>query len=317
MAARAISSGTISFGLVSIPIKLFTAASSQSVSFNMLHGECGNRIKQQLYCPACDVVVERKDLVKGYEYTKGQFVQFTDEELKKLEAERSSTLEIVEFVPLETVDFIQVEKSYYLGPDKGGDKAYKLLAEAMRRKERVAVGSWSARGKEQLVMIRPYQDGLILHQLYYAGEGRDCRAVTRRSLCAGEVRAYDDVDKGATFNFSDAEQDLADKLLDQLTVEEFDSEKFKDAYADRVLEVVDQKVAGQEITLAPEQPKAQIIDLFEALKKSLAQGGDSASDEAKDSKKAEGKKAKAKPVKKAEPGAKKETKTRAKKTSTG
>ncbi|MEZ4370901.1 MAG: Ku protein [Polyangiaceae bacterium] len=301
MAARAISSGTISFGLVSIPIKLFTAASSQSVSFNMLHGECGNRIKQQLYCPACDVVVERKDLVKGYEYTKGQFVQFTDEELKKLEAERSSTLEIVEFVPLETVDFIQVEKSYYLGPDKGGDKAYKLLAEAMRRKERVAVGSWSARGKEQLVMIRPYQDGLILHQLYYAGE----------------VRAYDDVDKGATFNFSDAEQDLADKLLDQLTVEEFDSEKFKDAYADRVLEVVDQKVAGQEITLAPEQPKAQIIDLFEALKKSLAQGGDSASDEGSDTKKAEGKKAKAKPVKKAEPGAKKETKTRAKKTSTG
>ncbi|MCA9645174.1 MAG: Ku protein [Polyangiaceae bacterium] len=300
MAARAISSGTISFGLVSIPIKLFTAASSQSVSFNMLHGECGNRIKQQLYCPTCDVVVERKDLVKGYEYTKGQFVQFTDEELKKLEAERSSTLEIVEFVPLETVDFIQVEKSYYLGPDKGGDKAYKLLAEAMRRKERVAVGSWSARGKEQLVMIRPYQDGLILHQLYYAGE----------------VRAYDDVDKGATFNFSDAEQDLADKLLDQLTVDEFDSEKFKDAYATRVLEVVDQKVAGQEITLAPEQPKAQIIDLFEALKKSLAQGGDSA-DEAKESKKAEGKKAKAKPVKKAEPGAKKETKTRAKKTSTG
>ncbi|MCA9629262.1 MAG: Ku protein [Myxococcales bacterium] len=303
MAARAISSGTISFGLVSIPIKLFTAASSQSVSFNMLHGECGNRIKQQLYCPVCDVVVERKDTVKGYEYTKGQFVQFADDELKKLEAERSSTLEIVEFVPLETVDFIQVEKSYYLGPDKGGDKAYKLLAEAMRRKERVAVGSWSARGKEQLVMIRPYQDGLILHQLYYAGE----------------VRNYEDVDKGATFSFSDAEQDLADKLLDQLTVEEFDPEKFKDAYAARVLEVVDQKVAGQEITLAPEQPKAQIIDLFEALKKSLAQGGDDGvadGSESKDGKTA-GKKTKAKPVKKAEPAAKKESKARAKKTSTG
>ncbi len=309
MAARAISSGTISFGLVSIPIKLFTAASSQSVSFNMLHAECGNRIKQQLYCPVCDVVIDRKDTVKGYEYTKGQFVQFSDEELKKLEAERSSTLEIVEFVPLETVDFIQVEKSYYLGPDKGGDKAYKLLAEAMRRKERVAVGSWSARGKEQLVMIRPYLDGLILHQLYYAGE----------------VRAYDDVDKGATFTFSDAEQDLADKLLDQLTVDEFDSEKFKDAYASRVLEVVDQKVAGQEITLAPEQPKAQIIDLFEALKKSLAQGNDAedgSAEEAKDGKKpsgksADAKKTKAKPVKKAEPTAKKEPKTRAKKTSTG
>lgn len=151
-------------------------------------------------------------------------------------------------------------------------------------------------------MIRPYQDGLILHQLYYAGE----------------VRSYEDVDKGATFTFSDAEQDLADKLLDQLTAEEFDPERFKDAYASRVLEVVDQKVAGQEITLAPEQPKAQIIDLFEALKKSLAQGGDSGAAEAKpEGKKTEAKKAKAKPVKKAEPAAKKETKSRAKKTSTG
>lgn len=299
MAARAISSGTISFGLVSIPIKLFTAASSQSVSFNQLHAECGNRIKQQLVCPVCDVVVERKDLVKGYEYSKGQFVRFDEQELKKLEAERSSTLEIMEFVPLESVDFVSVEKSYYLGPDKGGDKAYKLLAQAMGRKERVAIGRWSARGKEQLVMIRPYQDGLILHQLYYASE----------------VRAYDDVDKGATFNFSDAEQDLADKLLDQLTTTEFAADKYTDAYAARVLEVVDQKVAGQEITLAPEQPKAQIIDLFEALKKSLAGGADNdAEDDAVEAPKTKATSPKA--VKKAEP-TKKEAKPRAKKTSTG
>ncbi len=293
MAARAISSGTISFGLVSIPIKLFTAASSQSVSFNQLHAECGNRIRQQLVCPTCDVVVERKDLVKGYEYSKGHFVRFTDQELKQLEAERSGSFEIIEFVPLDSVDLVSVEKSYYLGPDKGGDKAYNLLAQAMGRKERVAIGRWSARGKEQLVMIRPYQDGLILHQLYYANE----------------VRAYADVDKGATFNFSDAEQDLADKLLDQLTTDEFAADKYTDAYAARVLEVVDQKVAGQEIIVAPEQPRAQIIDLFEALKKSLAGGAD---DDGADAGAASNPQA----VKKAKP-AKKAAATRANKTSSG
>lgn len=293
MAARAISSGTISFGLVSIPIKLFTAASSQSVSFNQLHAECGNRIRQQLVCPTCDVVVERKDLVKGYEYSKGHFVRFTDQELKQLEAERSGSFEIIEFVPLDSVDLVSVEKSYYLGPDKGGDKAYNLLAQAMGRKERVAIGRWSARGKEQLVMIRPYQDGLILHQLYYANE----------------VRAYADVDKGATFNFSDAEQDLADKLLDQLTTDEFAADKYTDAYAARVLEVVDQKVAGQEIIVAPEQPRAQIIDLFEALKKSLAGGAD---DDGADAGAASNPQA----VKKAKP-AKKAAATRANETSSG
>ncbi len=265
MAARATGSGTISFGLVSIPIKLYTAASSQSVSFNQLHRPCGGRIKQQLHCPTCEVEVSRADLVKGYEHSKGQYVTFTDEELKQLEAERSSLLEIVEFVPLETVDFIQVEKSYYIGPDKGGDKPYRLLAEAMERKGRVAVGRWAARGKEQLVMLRPYQDGLLLHQLFYAGE----------------VRAFEDVERGATFKFSEAEQDLADKLLDQLTGEQFDPERFEDAYAKRVLEAVDQKVAGQEIQLAPEQPKAQVIDLMEALKASLAKGAEpKASEEA-------------------------------------
>lgn len=298
-------SGTISFGLVSIPVKLYTAASSQSVRFNMLHSECGGRVKQQLHCPTCDVTIQRSDTVKGYEYTKGQYVQFSDEELKTLEAERSSTLEIQEFVPLASVDFIQVEKSYYLGPDKGGDKAFKLLAESMKKKDRVAVGGWSARGKEQLFLIRPYQEGLMLHQLYYANE----------------VRAYDDVDQGATFNFSEAESNLAEKLIDQLTVEEFQPDKFEDAYAKRVLEVVDQKVAGQEITAAPEAPKAQIIDLFEALKKSLAEGDaapaeaaapepPAAEEEAAPAKKKA--KAKAKPVKKAAP-----RKSRAKKASSG
>jgi DNA end-binding protein Ku len=256
MAARAISSGTISFGLVAIPVKLYTAASSEQVRFNMLHEKCGGRLKQQFFCPVDEEVVTREATVKGYEYARGQFVRFSEDEIKALEAERSNTIDIVEFVPLSTVDFVQVEKTYYLGPDKGGDKPYKLLSQCMRRADVVSVGRWSARGKEQLVLIRPYGDeGLILHQLYYANE----------------VRSFEEIDTGAKFSFSDAEYDLAKKLIGQLTSEKFEPERFKDDYEERVRAAVEQKVAGQEITVAPEAPRAQIIDLFEALKRSIAE----------------------------------------------
>lgn len=258
MAPRAISSGTISFGLVSIPVKLYTAASSEQVSFNMLHKKCSTRVKMQFYCPTDNEVVERSDTVKGYEYARGQYVLFTDEELKALEAARDNSIEITEFVPLASVDFIQVEKSYFLGPDKGGDKAYRLLSEAMRGKDRVAVGRWAARGKEQLVLIRPYQDGLVLHQLYYANE----------------VRAFDEIDTGAKLTFSPKERELADRLIEQLSTDAFDPEGYTDSFSERVRAAVEQKVQGQEVTVAPEAPKAQIIDLFEALKKSLESVGD-------------------------------------------
>ena len=138
MAARAIGTGTISFGLVSIPVKLYTATASESVSFNLIHKKCKGRIKQQVFCPTDNEVVERTDTVKGYEHARGQYVQFTEEELKAFESERSNAIEITEFVPIESVDFVHVEKSYYLGPDKGGDKAYKLLSEAMDHKTRAA-----------------------------------------------------------------------------------------------------------------------------------------------------------------------------------
>src|SRR5690606_1456103 len=172
VAPRALSTATISFGLVSIPVKLFTAASSEQVSFNMLHKKCGGRVKMQFHCPTDNEVVERADTVKGYEYARGQYVLFSDEEIKALEAARDNAIEITEFVPIDTVDFVHVEKSYYLGPDKGGDKAYRLLSAAMQGKDRVAVGRWAARGKEQLVLVRPYGEGLILHQLYYKNEVR-------------------------------------------------------------------------------------------------------------------------------------------------
>ena len=227
MPARAVLSGTISFGLVSIPVKFFTAASSEQVSFNMLHKKCGGRLKMQFFCPTDNEVVERSDTFKGYEYARGQYVTFTEEELKSLEAERGGSIEITEFVPVTSVDFVQVEKTYYLGPDKGGDKAYRLLGEAMTAKGRVAVGRWSARGKEQVVLVRPYdKDGLILHQLFYSNE----------------VRAFSEIDTGVTFTFSEKESDLAQKLIEELGTDAFDATKYVDSFSERVKGAVDQKV---------------------------------------------------------------------------
>lgn len=255
MAARATGSGTLSFGLVSIPFKIYTATSAEGVKFHQLHDKCGGRIKYQVYCPTDDEVVERSSLVKGYEYAKDQFVRFEAEELRALEAEKTHSLEIQEFVPLDTVDLVQVEKSYYLGPDKGGAKAYRLLAEAMEETGRVAVGSWVARGKSHLVLIRPYKSGLILHQLFYEDE----------------VRAFEDIDLGDEASFKAAETKMARQLIEQLSERRFDPSKFKDEFRQRVLEAVEQKVAGHEITSSPEASSAQVVDLFEALKASLQQ----------------------------------------------
>jgi len=212
-------------------------------------------VQQQYILPATGEVVNRGTLVKGYEYAKGQYVVFDEAELKALETERSNSIDIVEFVPLSSVDLLSVEKSYYLGPDKGGDKAYHLLTESMVHTKKVGVGRWAARGKEQLVLIRPYKTGLILHQMFYANE----------------VRAFDEVDTGATFEFKDVERNLAEKLIAELSVDTFQPERYKDEYAARVLAAVDKKVAGEQIHVSQEVPKAQVIDLFEALKQSLEQ----------------------------------------------
>src|SRR5882724_7716188 len=262
MAARAIGTGTISFGLVSIPVKLYTATASENVSFNLIHKKCSGRIKQQIFCPTDNEIVERGDLVKGYEYAKNQYVLFTDEELDALESAKTNSLEIVEFVPASTVDWIYISKTYYLGPDKGGDKAYKLLSEAMDRTEKIAVGRYWTKGKEQLVLLRPYMGGLVLHYAHYASE----------------VRSFDEVDTGATFTFKPIEAELADKLIAQLATAEFKPDQFKDEYVERVKSAVEQKVSGQEIAVAPEQPATQIIDLFEALKRSISDTEGAAND---------------------------------------
>jgi DNA end-binding protein Ku len=254
MPAHSIGSGTLSFGLVSIPVKMFTAASSESLSFNLLHEKCGGRIKQQQVCPACNEVLERSSLVKGYEFAKEQYVRFTEEELKKLETDSSRMIEIAEFVPLEKVDPIYFEKTYYLGPDKGGDKAYRLLTDAMLKVDRVALAKFVMRGKETLVLIRATQDGLMLHTMYYADE----------------VRNFGEIDKGKEATVRPGELDLALRLIDELSTKEFKPEQYHDDYREKVLQVIEQKVEGKEITsVAPQAQRTQVIDLMEALKQSL------------------------------------------------
>jgi DNA end-binding protein Ku len=254
MPLHSVGSGTISFGLVSIPIKMFSAASSASVSFNQIHQKCGGRIRQQLICPTCNEVVERGALVKGYEFAKDQYVQFTEAELKTLEDEASKMIDITEFVPLDQVDPIYFEKTYYLGPDKGGEKAYRLLTDAMEKSERVALAKFVMRGKENLVLIRAAQDGLMLHTMYFADEIKD----------------FGEVDKGADAKVKPGELELANRLVSELSSEAFRPEQYHDEYRNRVLQVVEQKVEGKEVTtLAPQAHRAQVIDLMDALKQSL------------------------------------------------
>jgi DNA end-binding protein Ku len=253
MPLRASGSATISFGLVSIPIKLYTATAPQSVSFNMLHKTCKSRIKMQLFCPLDNEVIERRDTVKGYEYGKDQYVVFEPEELEGLQAEKTDRLDIVEFVPTNSVDLVYIEQSHYLGPGKGGDRAYKLLSEAMERMDRMAVGRFWSHGKTNLVLLRPYKGGLIMHHVYYADE----------------VRSMDEVEYPGKLEFKPVEEELADKLVEQLSVDSFKPELYHDEYKDKVLAAVEQKMAGVAVTAAAAEPQAQIIDLFEALKKSL------------------------------------------------
>ena len=255
MPPHSIGSGTISFGLVSIPVKMYTATSSAAVSFNMLHAKCGTRVRQQMLCPTCNVVVDRADLVRGYEFAKDQYARVADQELKALEGEASKIIDIAEFVPLDKVDPIYFERTYYLGPDKGGEKAYRLLADAMAKSGRVALAKFVMRGKESLVLIRSARDGLMLHTMYFADEVRD----------------FGEVDKGQSAKIKGGEMELAQQLIDGLTNDEFKPEQYADEYRQRVLDLINRKVQGQEVTVAaPAAPRAQVVDLMEALKESLA-----------------------------------------------
>ena len=254
MAARSIASLTVSFGLVSIPVKLFSATeASRAISFNLLHKTCGSRLKQQYFCVKEEVPVAREEMTKGYEFAKDQYVMFSPEELKALEEAGTHTADIAEFVPLDSVDPVYFDKAYYLAPDKGGAKPYALLTRALRESKRCALGRWAARGKQYIVMIRAVDDGLVMQQLLYAGEVRSIKDI---EIPKTEVR--------------DAELKLAQQLIEQQAVDKFDPSAYTDEVRDRVEVAIQKKVEGQEITMAaaPEQG-AQVIDLMEALRASL------------------------------------------------
>jgi len=257
MPARTLGNATISFGLVSVPVNLYsTAESKASVSFNMLHKKCNSRVKQQYICPKDDnEIVARDDMVKGYEFAKDQYVVFSTEEIKALDEKATGMIDIVEFVPLAKVDREYVDKSYFLGPDKGGDRAYRLLAAALADTGKAALGQYAAKGKQYLVLLRPKDNVIVMEVLHYADEVRSPDEVT---VPSGDVKPM--------------ELALAKQLIEQTATDSFEPAKFKDTVRERQMELIQKKIEGQDITQmeAPADTGGKIIDLMEALKASLA-----------------------------------------------
>jgi len=261
-AARSIGSLTVSFGLVAIPVKLFTAnQASNAISFNLLHKADGSRLRQQYICQKDGEVVGRDGMVKGYEFAKDQYVQFSPEEIKALEEVGSHAVEISEFVPIESIDPVYYDKTYYLAPDKGAAKPYALLTEALKQAGRCGVGRWAARGKGYLVILRPIGDVLAMQQLHYAA---DVRRASEVEVPKTEVKP--------------AELKLAQQLIDAQTAEKFDASQYKDEVRGRIEAAIQKKVdEGQEITVTEPAPagEGKVIDLMEALRASLEKSGKS------------------------------------------
>ena len=251
---RPFASGSIAFGLVSIPVKLYSATeATEKISFNMIHTECGSRIQQQLFCPKDERTIAREETSKGYEFAKGQYVLFTEEELKTMEEKATQTIEISEFLPREAIDPIYFQKANYMAPDKGGDRAYALLSKALQETGRWALAKYAARGKQYLVVVRPLGKGLVMQQLFYPNE----------------IRAIDELDLGDAV-IKDNELKMAVQLAEMGAADEFHPENYRDEVADRIRAMIQQKIDGEEITTnLVEEPKAQVIDLMEALKASL------------------------------------------------
>ena len=255
MPARAIGTATISFGLVSVPVNLYSSSESKSsISFNMLHKKCGSRLKQHYTCTKDNEIVTRDETVKGYEFAKDQYVILSVEELKALEEKATGMIDVVEFVPLAQVDREYLEKVYYLGPDKGGDRAYRLLAAALKETGRAALGQYAARGQQHLVLLRPLNGLLVMEQLHYADEVRPTTEVT---VPNGDVKP--------------TELALAKQLIEQTANDTFEPHKYRDTVRERVLETIQRKIDGQDITAdVATDGGGKIIDLMEALKASLA-----------------------------------------------
>lgn len=255
MAVRPIRSATISFGLVAIPVKFYTATSQEDVSFNLLHEPCGTKVNRKWWCAHHEQIVESDELIRGYQIRKGKFVTFSDEEIESLETDDNRALEITEFLDLDQIDPLFFEKAYYLGPADGGGKTYHLLSSAMKKLNKVAIARWISNRKEHLVILRPYEGGMILHTMYYADEVRDF----------GELGVDDSPVK-------EKEIRLAEMLIDELTEGKFDPLRYKDDYRERLLARIEAKAEGEDIITAPESEEdkgGEVIDIMEALRRSL------------------------------------------------
>lgn len=257
MAARAIGSGTIAFGLVSIPVKLYsTVDTTKAVRFNYLSQD-GSRLKQQYIRASDGQIVEREDRIQGYEFAKGQYVTFTADEIKAMYVESTNAIDIAEFIPLADVERLYIERVYYLGPDKGAARSYHLLKEALRTTSRAALANYAARGRSHLVLVRPYSagddSGLIMEQLKHQDE----------------LRSFADVPLEPT-EVNDDELDLALKIIEQRVNDKFEPERYEDQVRAIMMERIQAKIDGQEVSMPPEEaPESKIIDLMEALKASV------------------------------------------------
>lgn len=256
MSARSIGSGTIALASVVIPVKLYTATSPKAVSFNLLHS-CGSRVGQMLTCKAEDKPIERAETVRAFELAADQFVTFTDEEVKALEASRPPVLQIRECVPATSLDPLFVEKSVYLAPDKGGVRGYRLLAEALERARVVAIGTFAQRGKDVLVALRPYRGGLAVHEVFYADE----------------VRSFDELDHGGDVTLTRRELELAAAVVRGLRREAFDPSRFRDEWAAKVRDAAEAKLARGAIAISPATAPPATSDLAAALERSIAELG--------------------------------------------
>jgi DNA end-binding protein Ku len=258
MALRPLRNANISFGLVSIPVRFYTATRSEDVHFNLLHESCGTRVNRKWWCPHHEKIVEADELIRGYAISKRKYVTFTDEEIDSLETDDNRALDITEFLDFSQIDPVFFEKAYFLGPGAGGAKTYHLLADAMKRQNKVALARWVSANREHLVILRPYEKGLVLHTMFYADEVRDFDALDLETTAV-----------------KDKEVKLAEMLIDELTEKKFNPLQYKDEYRERLIDRIRAKSKGKDILAEePEEEEkgGEVIDIMEALRRSLDKG---------------------------------------------
>jgi DNA end-binding protein Ku len=251
--ATSVWKGHLTFGLISIPVHMSAAARGERISFNQLHKVCHSRLKQPLFCPVCNRNVERSEIVKGYEYEKDQYVLFSEEELDKIEPPSARVMEILEFVKLDEMDPLYFDSSYYIAPEEGGVKAYQLLMKAMQESGYGAIAKLTMHQREHIVIVRPGSKGMTLHTMFYSNEIRNADAIPTNKV---EIK--------------EQEKKLAEQLIQSLAAP-FQPEKYRDEYQENVKGMIAAKLKGQEVAEAPQPHMAPVIDLMEALKKSLAE----------------------------------------------